>query len=200
MPQSQNKELIRILRDGTANFLAGIFLILTAFELKTNAANAELVKYLTWVLGGITIAAGFAIILTAFPLKNLKEQVQKLESNFFPFFYLINILQLFINAITFYLTFQSSPDFKSLILLFISSCFVLLILSALLLDFLKRFIKRVLPLLYAAMFFNVFSIIQILMKFDKWQVLPYVVISTFFLCLALYRYMKEISKDKQKKE
>ncbi len=195
MVHNNNNEPLHLVRQGAANFLAGIFLIVVIFQPITPADSLNPRNYPTLAVGIILVVTGFAIILASFPkLSSYKERIRKYEPYWFFTLYTITMIQLFMKVIEFYQA--NSP-----ILLYVTVVFILLVLLSLMFMS-KRLFQEVRAQVVAALLLNAFSVISILMALNNLQsviiqVIAYNSISLILLFMAFRKLEAKKDTDKE---
>lgn len=183
---SKNKlyeDSLNSIKIGSSYFLAGIFLIITVFQMPSTGSDINVVRWFTWLISGTFIITGTVVIVSLFPIKeSFKEQIRKLESRVAPTLYTISLVQLAINEAKFYQT-------HSILLLSITGVFIILVLIAIIYMVVKMGVLKHIPsLMLGSLTFIMITLILMMIENNRWSVLPYGIIGVALLILAILRW------------
>jgi len=190
---SMNKlyeDALNFIKQGVSYFLAGIFLIVTVFQMPSNVVDIKVIKGFTWVISAVFIIIGMIVVASIFFNDKWKQWIKKVEMRTTPTLYTIILVQLVINEAKFYQTHE-------ILLLSITGIFITLVLAAIFYMVVKVGVLKSVPsLLLGSLSFMMITMILMMIENSKLSILPYGVIGILLLILAIFRFDK---LEKQRK-
>jgi uncharacterized membrane protein HdeD (DUF308 family) len=180
-------ERARVLRQGFATFLAGVYHFVTVFQMSSVTGTAaiahiESIKWLTAVIGALLIAGAFIISTAAFAVNDrYRHWILRWEETLLPPLYTISITQLLSNIATFYE--------HTTTLLVVSGIFLVMAMAAIMLLVTSRKVLGHIPtLLLGSLTFFLLAVLMLWVDPSIWLISSYIVIGVLLLARAVFVY------------
>ncbi len=179
------KNMLVVLTQAIAYFLAGSFLIGTVISLQSDNGTVQPINWFTGVVGGILIGVGFVLALSTLPFKRLTDFFESVtdfsERWVFPIIFAVTASQVL----------KTILDFREVKPLFITTIIFLIIVLLAIVVTSKRVFQHIPSLLSLSLAFNVLAIVLIILGAEKIQVIIILAFSSIPLLLTVLKLGKE---------
>ncbi len=184
------KNMLIILTQAVAYFLAGSFLIGTVISLQSDNGAVEPINWFTGVVGGILIVAGFVLAVSTLPFTRLQDFFKNVkdfsERWVFPILFAVTTTQIL----------KTIFDFREIKPLFIITIIFLVIVLFAIVVTSKRLFQHIPSLLSLSLIFNVLAIVLIPIGAERIQVITILTFSSILLLLTVLKFSRERDSKK----